>query len=128
MGWLEFSAAYAAFFLTHSLPVRPPLRPLLQATLGPRDFMLAYSTLSLAALAWLIGAAGRSPFVPLWDWAPWQIYVPLTVMPPVCVILSLAIARPNPFSFGGARTEMFDPARLGIVRVHRHPRLLALAF
>ena len=119
-GWLEFSVAYAAFFLTHSLPVRPPLRPLLQATLGPSGFTLAYSAISLAALASLIGAAGTAPFVPPWDWAPWQIYVPLTVMLPVCVILSLAIARPNPFSFGGARTEMFDPARPGIVRVHRH--------
>jgi uncharacterized membrane protein len=127
MGWLEIAAAYAAFFLTHSVPVRPPFRPALQAALGPRGFTLAYSALSVAVLAWLIGAAGRAPFVPLWDWAPWQVYVPLVVMLPVCLILSLAIARPNPFSFGGARNAMFDPARPGIVRLHRHPLLLALA-
>ena len=127
MGWLEFAAAYAAFFVSHSLPVRPPFRPVLQAVLGPRGFTLAYSALSLVVLVWLIGAAGRAPFVPLWDWAPWQLSVPLVAMLPVCLILALAIARPNPFSFGGARNDLFDPANPGIIRLHRHPLLLALA-
>ncbi len=27
MGWAEYALAFAAFFATHSLPVRPPLRP-----------------------------------------------------------------------------------------------------
>ena len=48
-------------------------------------------------------------------------------MGPVCLILALSIGRPNPFSFGGARNDQFDPARPGIVRVWRHPLLLALA-
>lgn len=65
--------------------------------------------------------------MPLWDWAPWQNLVPLIVMLPVCLTLSLAIARPNPFSFGDTRNEAFDPAHPGIVRLHRHPLLLALA-
>lgn len=127
MDWLEFTAAFAAFFLTHSLPLRPAVRPHLQRALGRRGFTLAYSALSLAVLGWLIAAAGRAPYVPLWTWAPWQYLVPLVVMLPVCLILSLAIARPNPFSFGGARNETFDPARPGIVRLNRHPLLLALA-
>jgi uncharacterized membrane protein len=127
MGWTEFAAALAVFFLSHSLPVRPPLRPALQAALGPRSFTLAYSGLSLAVLAWAIGAAGRAPHVPLWDWAPWQVYVPLVTMLPVCLVLALAVARPNPFSFGGTDNGRFDPARPGIVRLHRHPLLLALA-
>lgn len=127
MGWFEFVAAYIVFFLSHSLPVRPPLRPWLQARLGAFGFTLAYSALSLAVLAWLIGAVGRAPHVILWDWAPWQVYFPLMIMGPVCVILALSIARPNPFSFGGARNDRFDPARPGIVRWSRHPLLLALA-
>ncbi|WP_346763689.1 NnrU family protein [Rhodobacter sp. SY28-1] len=126
MDWLEFTAAFAAFFLTHSLPLRPAMRPHLQRALGRRGFTLAYSALSLAVLGWLIAAAGRAPYVPLWTWAPWQYLVPLVIMLPVCVILSLAIARPNPFSFGGARNETFDPDRPGIVRLNRHPLLLAL--
>lgn len=70
MGWLEFTAAFLVFFLSHSLPVRPPLKPWLQARLGRVGFTLFYSLLSLAVLAWLIGAAGRAPFVPLWNWSP----------------------------------------------------------
>jgi uncharacterized membrane protein len=66
MGWAEFVAAYAAFFLSHSIPVRAPLRPWLQAQLGAAGFTLAYSALSVAVLVWLIGAAGRAPHVPLW--------------------------------------------------------------
>lgn len=127
MGWFEFALAYVVFFLSHSLPVRPPLRPWLQARLGASGFTLAYSALSLAVLAWLIAAASRAPHVTLWDWAPWQVHVPLIVMGPVCVILALSIGRPNPFSFGGARNDLFDPARPGIVRWSRHPLLAALA-
>jgi len=127
MGWFEFALAYVVFFLSHSLPVRPPLRPWLQARLGASGFTLAYSALSLAVLAWLIAAAGRATHVTLWDWAPWQVHVPLIVMGPVCVILVLSIGRPNPFSFGGAHNDLFDPARPGIVRWSRHPLLAALA-
>lgn len=127
VGWIEFAAALAAFFVSHALPVRPPLRPWLQARLGWRGFTLAYSVLSICVLGWLIGVAGRAPHVPLWDWAAWQRLVPLVVMLPVCLILALSVARPNPFSFGGARNERFDPGRPGIVRLTRHPLLLALA-
>lgn len=126
MGWNEFAFAFGAFFLTHSIPIRPPLRPWAVARLGHAGFGIAYSALSLGVLAWLIAAAGRAPYVPLWDWAPWQNHVVLAVMLPVCVILSLAIARPNPFSFGGAQNDRFDPASPGIVRLTRHPLLLAL--
>lgn len=127
MDWLEYIIAFTVFFATHSVPIRPPVRPWLQARLGARGFALAYSALSLAVLAWLIGAAARAPYLPLWDWAPWQTHLVLTAMLPVCLILALAVARPNPLSFGGARNDRFDPARPGIVRLSRHPLLLALA-
>ena len=125
-GWGEYALAFAGFFLTHSVPLRPSLRPWLQARLGRAGFTFAYSFLSLAVLAWLIAAAGRAPFVPVWHWAPWRNHVVLTAMLPVCLILGLAIARPNPFSFGGARDDSFDPARPGIVRLTRHPLLVAM--
>lgn len=127
MEWAEYALAFAAFFLTHSVPIRPPARPWLVARLGHAGFALGYSALSLGVLAWLIGAAGRAPYLPIWPWAPWQNHVVLTVMLPVCLILALAIARPNPFSFGGVGNDRFNPARAGIVRVTRHPLLLALA-
>ena len=61
VGWLKYELAWVGFLVTHSLPWRPPIRPWLQARLGKRDFTISYSVLSLAALAWLIGAAGRAP-------------------------------------------------------------------
>lgn len=127
MGWVEFIVAFAAFFLTHSVPIRPPIKPWLVAQLGPAGFGFAYSALSLGVLAWLIGAARRAPQVPLWSWASWQGYLALAVMLVVCLILALSIARPNPFSFGGAHNDRFDPARPGIIRLTRHPLLLSLA-
>lgn len=127
MPWFEFGAAFVAFFLSHSLPLRPRLRSALRARLGARGFGLAYSGLSLAVLAWLIGAAGRAPHVPLWAWAPWQNYIVIAVMLPVCLLLALTLGRPNPLSFGGAHNGRFDPARPGLVRWTRHPLLLALA-
>ena len=72
-------------------------------------------------------AAGRAPYVELWQWEPWQAYVPLIATLPACLIAAFAVARPNPFSFGGANDKAFDPARPGFVRWTRHPLLIALA-
>ncbi|WP_397541944.1 NnrU family protein [Roseovarius salis] len=127
MNWTEFILAFATFFLTHSLPIRPPLRPWLVARLGAAGFTLAYSVLSVTVLGWVIVAAGRAPYVPVWSYAPWQNHVPLAAMAGVFVLLALAAGRPNPFSFGGPGAARFDPARPGIVRITRHPLLLALA-
>ncbi|MEJ6479163.1 MAG: NnrU family protein [Octadecabacter sp.] len=127
MGWFEFIAAFVVFFLGHSIPVRPAMRAKLVATLGPRGFTIGYSILSLGVLIWLIGAASRAPYVPLWDWAVWQNLIVLAVMAFVIALLALSIGRPNPFSFGGARNDMFNPEMAGIVAVFRHPLLVALA-
>jgi uncharacterized membrane protein len=125
-GWVEFVAALAAFFVCHSIPLRPAIRARLVLHLGHGGFGLLCSTLSLAALAWLIGTAGRAPFVELWSRLPWQTNVPLIAMALACLIAAFAIARPNPFSFGGGSGE-FDPGHPGIVRWLRHPLLAALA-
>ena len=127
MAWSGLALAFVVFFLSHSLPIRPPLRPILVRVLGPAGFGLAYSALSIAVLTWLVVAAGRAPYLPLWNWAPWQNHLALAIMLPVCLIVALALGRPNPFSFGGARNSAFDPDRPGIVGVMRHPLLVALA-
>ena len=127
MAWAEFGTALVIFLLSHSLPVRPPVRPWLVERLGRRGFTIAYSIVSLAILGWMIHAAAGAPYIPLWYWAPWQNHVVLAAMLPVCLIVALAIGKPNPFSFGGAQNDRFDPAHPGVVGWLRHPFLIALA-
>lgn len=124
-GWAEFAAALAVFFLSHALPVRPAVKGRIVARHGARVFSIGYSLLSIAVLAWLIIAAGRAPFVPLWDRAPWQAWLALIIMAPACVLAAVAIVSVNPFSFGG-RSGRFDPQAPGIAGVSRHPLLLAI--
>jgi len=126
-GWGEFVAAYGAFFASHAIPIRPPVKPYLIARLGRAGFSLAYSMLSIAVLVWLIVAAGRAPYIEIWPRAPWQSHVTLAAMVAACGILALAAFRPNPFSFGGWRNETFDPERPGVIGWIRHPFLAALA-
>lgn len=126
-GWGELGAAWFAFFVLHLAPARPPLRRRLVATLGEPAYLVVYSAVSLAALAWLIGAAGRAPFVLLWPWAPWQAWVPNLMMPLVCLLITFGVAVPNPLSFGGRDNGAFDPDRPGIAGLTRHPLLAAVA-
>ncbi|KND19000.1 NnrU family protein [Pannonibacter phragmitetus] len=127
LGAGEFILAFMVFLLAHRIPTIPVVRSTCVATLGPRGFTLAYSALSLLLLAWVIGAAGRAPYVHLWDTVPALAYFALALMLAAFLIASLALGRPNPFSFGGMNNGQFDPARPGIVRLTRHPLLVALA-
>lgn len=127
MGWIEFCAAFLTFFAVHRVPTRPPIRAWLIDRVGRPVFGAGYGLLSLAALAWVIGAAGRAPYVALWPMDVWQMHLALTVMLVACVMLTLSAGRANPFSFGGGDATRFDPARPGLVRWMRHPLLVALA-
>ncbi|WP_435660340.1 NnrU family protein [Leisingera caerulea] len=127
MGWLEFTAALMLFLASHAIPVRPPVRPWLVSRLGLRGYIIAYSLLSLAILAWLVVAAARAPYVgvlPYWEGFRW---VPLLVMPLACLLAVAGMMRQNPFSFGGLGLRAFDPADPGILAVSRHPLLAAMA-
>ncbi|MEM9912257.1 MAG: NnrU family protein, partial [Pseudomonadota bacterium] len=126
MDWLEFILAFLAFFASHLGPTRPGIRTRLVAVFGARGFTITYSVLSLVVLVWLIGAAGRAPYLQLWPWAPWQVHGTHLALLASCLILSLSVGRPNPFSFGGG-TNLFDPKKPGLVRWMRHPILIALA-
>lgn len=125
--WLPFIAAFAAFFVSHSIPVRPPIKTKLVRFLGQRGFSLIYSAVSLGMLYLLIYAAARAPYVTLWDQMLWHRYVTLCGMLAMCLLLAISIGRPNPFSFGGWANHQFDPHNPGIVRLTRHPLLMVLA-
>ncbi|MEM9633414.1 MAG: NnrU family protein [Pseudomonadota bacterium] len=125
-GWINFTAAFAVFFASHMVLVRPPVRPVLVQVLGKRGFSIAYSALSVLILWWMIEAAQSAPYVELWTWEPWQNLVPILAMLPVCLIVAFGVGVPNPFSFGGMHNDRFDPTHPGIIRWMRHPILVAL--
>lgn len=127
MTWAGFLGVFALFFATHSIPVQPAVKSQLISRFGARGFALGYSVLSIAMLALLIWSAGQAPQIELWPQTAWQRHAVHLGMLGACLILALSIARPNPFSFGGAHNDRFDPARPGIVRLVRHPVLAALA-
>ncbi|QIE57745.1 NnrU family protein [Pikeienuella piscinae] len=125
MDWIEFIAVFTAFYVLHSVPVRPPMRPWLVARLGHAGFGVAYSFVSLAMLVAVFVAAARAPFVLLWPEPPWADWLVLAAMFTAGLILGLGLFRPNPFSFGGRRNAAFDPQRPGVLRYLRHPVLAA---
>jgi uncharacterized membrane protein len=127
MGWFGFAGVFAAFFATHSIPLRPAIRSRLVAWLGPRGFGVVYSLLSTIMLALLMHAAGRAPYVQLWPAAEFQYRIVQVGMLVVFLLVAMAVGRPNPFSFGGRENARFEPSRPGIVRLSRHPLLIALA-
>jgi uncharacterized membrane protein len=86
-----------------------------------------YSVLSLVLLGWLVVTTLAAPVVIAWYYAPWQSWVTLLAMLPTSLLLSTAVATPNPLSFGGAKNEDFNPSAPGAVGFCRHPLLLALA-
>ncbi|SDC35088.1 NnrU family protein [Ruegeria marina] len=126
-GWGAFAAALAVFLASHAIPVRPPVRPWLVARLGRRGYLAAYSVLSLAVLYWLILAARDAPYVeviPSWPVLRW---VPMIVMPVVCLLAVAGMRACNPLSFGGMGRGPFDPSAPGVLAFSRHPLPLALA-
>jgi uncharacterized membrane protein len=125
-GWVEMSAAFAAFFASHLVPARPAVRRVLLERFGAGAYGALYSLVSLAVLAWLIEAARNAPHVQLWDFELWQLWAPNLVMPFVCLLVAFGLFAPNPFSIAGRGAAGFDPARPGIAGVTRHPLLFAI--
>ncbi len=119
---LEFSFALAAFFVSHRLPTRPPVRQWLVARMGEPVFRGVYGVMSVAILAWLIAAALRAPVVILWWPQPWHAAFPIVLMPASLILVAAAALSPNPLSIN-MRSVPFDPERPGIVSVTRHPML-----
>jgi uncharacterized membrane protein len=122
----EFLLALAAFFLSHVLPQRLGWRDRIAARFGERAYVIGYSLLSLALLAWLIHAAVTAPVLLLWNTEPWHYHFALALMFPAALLFAGGAAAANPLSVA-FRSEGYDPARPGILGVTRHPMLWAFA-
>lgn len=125
MEWLEFAAALLVFMASHAVPARSGLKAAVIGRLGRGGYGAVFGVVSILLLWWVIAAAGRAPFVSLWDQQGWMRWLVNVVMPLVVALICLSIAAPNPLSFGG-RAVGFDPARPGLAGVVRHPLLWAL--
>ena len=121
-----FFAALAIFLASHSIPAVPRVRSGLVRAIGERTYLIIYGTISIDLLGWLIAAAQRAPYLPLWSPALWQYWIPLSVMPVALFLLIGGITCPNPLSVG-FRARCFDGARPGIVGITRHPILWGFA-
>ena len=126
-GWNELIFAFVLFFLSHIIPVRPTIREWLIGHIGKALYLVAYSVLSIILFVWLIVAVGRAPYLPLWPFAPWQLWIPNVAMPFACLLLTFGMAVPNPLSIASRNDEHFDPDHPGIAGVTRHPVLWAAA-
>jgi uncharacterized membrane protein len=124
-GWSELVAAFVLFVTSHMVPARPIARSWLLRHIGKTGYLLVYTGLSILVFGWLIVAAGRAPYVPLWDPAAWQLWVPNVAMPFVCLLLAYGIAAPNPLSIASRNDRAYDPDHPGIVGCTRHPVLWA---
>ncbi|KPP83430.1 MAG: putative membrane protein [Rhodobacteraceae bacterium HLUCCO07] len=125
MGWIEFALAMALFMASHRIPAALGVKDGLVRTLGARGYTVLFSLASTALLFWVIFAAARAPFVPLWDQTEAARWAVNLVMPLVVALGTFGIAAPNPFAFEG-RAGGFDPDRPGIAGLTRQPLLWAL--
>ena len=123
---LEFLLALAAFLAAHVLPARSGLRAALVARVGERAYLVGYSLLSLALLAWLIHAAIGAPVVPLWPVSLAHYWIALVLMLPASMLMVGGAASPNPLSVS-LGSAGYDPAAPGLVGVTRHPLLWGFA-
>ena len=126
MEWIELAFAMALFLGSHRIPAALGVKASLVDRLGARGYVIVFSVISVGLLGWVILAAGRAPFVPLWDQQIWQRWLVNIAMPLAIVLGTFGIAAPNPFAFEGRQTG-FDPARPGIAGLTRQPLLWALA-
>ena len=123
----ELGLAASIWFLIHVAIAGSSLRARLGALLGEKGFQGAFSLLSLVVLIWLCIAYGRAPCEPLWNTPSALYYLPLAVVPPAFVLLAGAFSVPNPTVVGSEKVlERTDAAR-GVLRITRHPFLVAVA-
>ncbi|MEH7828751.1 NnrU family protein [Gemmobacter denitrificans] len=126
MEWIEFCCAMIVFLASHRIPAAPGVRARLLSVMGPHGYAIGFSLISVLLLWWLISAAERAPFVPLWDQQTWHRWVINLGMPLAIALAVFGIGAANPFAFEG-RTAGFNPDRPGVAGLTRQPLLWSLA-
>lgn len=127
-GTIGALALAGAFLLASHFGVSSTrLRPMLVDRIGTGPYLGLYSLVSVVAFFWLVSAYGAAPRVPIWDWAPWQGWIPLLLMPVALLLIVGGLTTPNPTSVGQEKAlHSAEPAR-GLLRITRHPFLWGVA-
>lgn len=99
------------------------LRGALVVRLGQGPYLGLYSLVAVLAFWWLAAAYNAAPLVPVWDYAPWQSWVPLVVNLPAVYLVLAGMVAPNPTSVGQERRLEGDAPVRGIQRITRNPFL-----
>ncbi|MFN4129977.1 MAG: NnrU family protein [Paracoccaceae bacterium] len=127
LGWAEFALALLVFSASHFLPRWGGVRETLIGKIGRRQYFTGYGIVSLVVLFWLIGSAGRAPYVELWAASDWTRKVPGFVMPVALFLAVIGVGTRWPFTLGSKGGAAFDPTNPGLVALTRHPMLWGLA-
>ncbi len=119
--WLVL--ALLAFVASHMALPLAAARAALVARLGENGYLIFYSILSLALLAWVIAAYRESPTVALWAPPTALRHTALTLMLLASLLLACGYTQGNPTMLKLGRRAGAQP--YGIIRVTRHPIMWA---
>lgn len=120
----QFLLALLLFLALHIIPAVPAIRARLVALAGRRTYLLVYSVVSLLLLGWVFHAALQLDYIPLWEPAAWQAWVPMALTPLAMVLLIAGLLSPNPASVT-LRGPADEPG--AVTAITRHPVLWGFA-
>jgi uncharacterized membrane protein len=116
----SLALATAAFVGTHFL-LSHPLRRTLASRLGERRFMLLYSLIAFATLAWMIAAwRATGASYPLWIAPAWWWHGGALVLLFASILLIGSFRRNPSFPHPGSQPERIPPPK-GVFAMTRHP-------
>jgi uncharacterized membrane protein len=101
------------------------LRGAIVARIGEGPFRLVFSLMSVAAIAFLVGAHRGASAAVLWDTSRWLRWVLAAAMLPAFVLFVASLSPRNPTLVG--REAMVAKPTHGIQRITRHPMLWSFA-
>ena len=124
---LSLFLASLLFFAIHALISGTRLRGVLVARLGEGVYMGLFSVVSAGALFWVILSYGSAPQVEIWPDLKGLKHVSLSAMLLASGLMVLAFTTPNPTAAGGEKSLARVQASGGIIKVTRHPFLVAVS-
>lgn len=118
----------ALFFLgLHFGVAGTALRMRLIDRLGERVYRIAFSSLSLLGLFWLIYAYRGAGYVETWGQLAWFKPFAAILMLAAFLFAVLGLTTPNPTAVSGEKLLASDAPAVGVMRITRHPLLWGVA-